>query len=58
MPTWNGADCGSGLLGVTTLFLLFSAFVAHDLVRNLYDFHEGSTMGSGLVKSIAGLFGG
>jgi hypothetical protein len=53
---WGGIWVG--LLGVTTVFLLFCAFVAHDLVRNLYDFHEGSSAGSGLVKAIAGMFGG
>ena len=30
----------------------------HDLVRNLYEFQSGGTMGSGLVSKIAGLFGG
>jgi hypothetical protein len=53
---WSGLWVG--LLGVTSVFLLFSSFVALDLVRNLYDFHEGGTMGSGFVRAIAGLFGG
>jgi hypothetical protein len=55
-PEWSGLSVG--LLGVTTLFLVFSLFIAHDLVRNLYDFHEGARDGSGLVKSIASLFFG
>jgi hypothetical protein len=53
---WSGMWVG--FLGVTSVFLLFSTFVAWDLVRNLYDFHEGGTLGSGLVQSIAKLFGG
>ncbi len=53
---WSGLWVG--LLGVTTLFLLLSSFIALDLVRNFYDFHEGGTMGSGLVRAIAGMFGG
>jgi hypothetical protein len=53
---WSGLWVG--FLGVTSLFLFFSTFVAWDLVRNLYDFHEGGTMGSGLVQSIAKMFGG
>jgi hypothetical protein len=53
---WSGIWVG--LLGVTSVFLLLSSFVALDLVRNLYDFHEGGTAGSGLVRAIAGVFGG
>jgi len=53
---WSGLWVG--LLGVTSVFLLFSTFVALDLVRNLYDFHEGGTIGSGFVRALAGLFGG
>jgi hypothetical protein len=53
---WSGLWVG--LLGVTSVFLLFSSFVALDLVRNLYDFHEGGTFGSGFVRALAGLFGG
>jgi len=55
-PEWSGLSIG--LLSVTTVFLVFSLFVAHDLVRNLYEFREGATAGSGLVRSIAGLFFG
>jgi hypothetical protein len=53
---WSGPWVG--VLGFTTVCLLFAAFVAHDLVRNLYEFQSGGTMGSGLVRMIAGLFGG
>ena len=55
-PEWSGLWVG--MLGVTTLFLFFASFVAYDLVRNLYDFQSGGTMGSGLVRAIAGMFGG
>ena len=53
---WSGLWVG--MLGVTTLFLFFASFVAYDLVRNLYDFQSSGTMGSGLVRAIAGMFGG
>jgi hypothetical protein len=53
---WSGLWVG--LLGFTSVCLLFAAFVAHDLVRNLYEFQSGGTMGSGLVRLIAGMFGG
>jgi hypothetical protein len=55
-PEWSGLWVG--MLGVTTAFLFFASFVAYDLVRNLYDFQSGGTMGSGLVRAIAGMFGG
>jgi hypothetical protein len=55
-PEWSGLWVG--MLGVTTLFLFFASFVAYDLVRNLYDFQSGGTLGSGLVRAIAGMFGG
>jgi hypothetical protein len=55
-PEWSGLSIG--LLGVTTFFLVFSLFVAHDLVRNLYEFREGGSAGSGLVRMIAGMFFG
>jgi hypothetical protein len=55
-PEWSGLWVG--MLGVTTLFLFFASFVAYDLVRNLYDFQSSGTMGSGLVRAIAGMFGG
>ncbi len=53
---WSGLWVG--MLGVTTVFLVFSLFVAHDLVRNLYEFREGGSAGSGLVRAIAGMFFG
>jgi len=53
---WSGVWVG--LLGFTSLCLVFAAFVAHDLVRNLYEYQAGGTMGSGLVRMIAGMFGG
>lgn len=54
-PEWGGLWVG--LLGVTSVFMLFMAFIAMDLMRNLNDFHDGG-VASGLVRSIAGLFGG
>jgi hypothetical protein len=53
---WSGVWVG--LLGFTTVCLFFAAFVAHDLVRNLYEFQSGGTMGSGLVRVFSGMFGG
>jgi hypothetical protein len=53
---WSGVWVG--LLGFTTVCLFFAAFVAHDLVRNLYEYQSGGTMGSGLVRMISGMFGG
>ncbi len=53
---WSGIWVG--LLGFTTICLLFAAFVAHDLVRNLYEYQSGGTMGSGLVRMLSGMFGG
>ncbi|MDG3003298.1 helix-turn-helix domain-containing protein [Paludisphaera mucosa] len=50
---WDGLSVG--LLAVASLFIFLSSFLAFDLVRNLYDFHEGGPA-SGLVKSISGLF--
>jgi hypothetical protein len=55
-PEWSGLWVG--LLGFTTLCLFVAAFVAHDLVRNLYEFQSGGTLGSGLVRLFAGMFGG
>jgi hypothetical protein len=55
-PEWSGLWVG--LLAFTTLCLFLASFVAHDLVRNLYEFQSGGTAGSGLVRLIAGLFGG
>jgi hypothetical protein len=53
---WSGVWVG--VLGFTTICLFFAAFVAHDLVRNLYEYQSGGTMGSGLVRMISGMFGG
>ena len=39
-------------------FLFLASFVAMDMVRNLAEFQAGGTMGSGLVRMIAGMFGG
>jgi len=55
-PEWSGLWVG--LLSFTTFCLFLAAFVAHDLVRNLYEFQSGGTAGSGLVRMIAGMFGG
>jgi hypothetical protein len=53
-PEWGGLWVG--LLGFTSVLLLFASFIAIDLMRNLYDFHD-TPVASGLVRSIAGLFG-
>jgi hypothetical protein len=56
-----GAEWGGlwvGLLGVATLFTLLLTFVTMDVVRNLYEYRGSNPVSSGLVKSIAGLFGG
>jgi hypothetical protein len=50
---WGGLWVG--LLGVTTLFMLFLAFVSMDLVRNLYDY-RGDSPASGIVRTLAGLW--
>lgn len=44
-------------LGITTLAMLLAAFVGMDLVSNLNEF-RGDGPPSGLVKAVAGLFGG
>ena len=49
---WGGLWVG--MLAAATVFMLLLAFVGMDLIRNMYDYHEGGP-GSGLVKSIAGL---
>jgi hypothetical protein len=54
-PEWGGLWVG--LLGFTTVCLLFASFIAVDLMRNLYEFHD-TPVASGLVRSLAGLFGG
>jgi hypothetical protein len=53
---WSGIWVG--LLGFTTICLFLAAFVAHDLVRNLYEYQSGGTLGSGLVRTLSGMFGG
>jgi hypothetical protein len=53
---WSGLWVG--MLGLTTLSLFFASFVALDMVRNLAEFQAGGTLGSGLVRMIAGMFGG
>ena len=53
---WSGVWVG--VLGFTTICLFLGAFVAHDLVKNLYEFQSGGTMGSGLVRMFSGMFGG
>jgi hypothetical protein len=52
---WSGVWVG--LLGVSTVLLLFLSFISLDLMRNLYEFRDGGPA-SGLVRMIAGLFGG
>ena len=52
---WSGVWVG--LLGVSTVLLLIVSFISLDLMRNLYEFRDGGPA-SGLVKAIAGLFGG
>ena len=56
-PPPNGAALWVGLLGFTTVCLLFASFIAIDLVRNLYDFHD-TPVASGMVRAFAGMFGG
>ena len=52
---WSGLWVG--LLGVTTLLLLIVSFISVDMIRNVYEFHNDGAA-HGLVKAIAGLFGG
>ena len=49
---WGGLWVG--MLGVASVLMLFLAFVAMDLVHNLYQL-QNDTPASGLVKSLAGL---
>ena len=51
---WGGIWVG--LLGVTSVMLLVSAFISMDLINNLYEL-RGDGAASGLIKSIAGLLG-
>jgi hypothetical protein len=55
-PEWSGLWVG--MLGATTFCLFLASFVALDMVKNLSDFQAGGTLGSGLVRMIAGMFGG
>lgn len=60
-PAGASAEWGGlwvGLLGVATFFMLLLSFVTMDVVRNLYEFRGPTPVSSGLVKTIAGLFGG
>lgn len=52
---WDGLSVG--LLAAASFFIFFAAFIAQDLVRNLYDFNEGG-VASGLVQSISGMLFG
>ena len=54
-PEWGGLWVG--LLGFTTVCLLFASFIALDLMRNLNEFHD-TPVASGLVRGLAGMFGG
>ena len=59
MPAGPQAEWGGiwvGLLGATSALVFVSLILSIDLVRNLYEF-QGAGPGSGLIKSIAGLFG-
>ena len=58
MPTGPQAEWGGiwvGLLGFSSVLVLLSAFLAHDLVRNLYEF-QGPGVASGLIQQLGGLF--
>ena len=52
---WGGLWVG--VIIFSTLVVMITAFVTMDLVNNLYEY-RGSTVSSGLVKSIASLFPG
>jgi hypothetical protein len=52
---WSGLWVG--MLGVSTVLLMIVSFISYDLMRNLYEFRDGGPA-AGLVKAIAGLFGG
>ena len=55
-PEWSGLWVG--MLGVHHALPLLRVVRRYDMVRNLYEFQSGGTMGSGLVRAIAGMFGG
>lgn len=52
---WGGLWIG--MLSVATLLMFLVCFVSFDMARNLYEFREGGPA-SGLVRALAGLFGG
>jgi hypothetical protein len=52
---WGGLWVG--LLSVATLLMFLVCFISFDMARNLYEFRDGGPA-SGLVRAIAGLFGG
>jgi hypothetical protein len=59
MPSGPQAEWGGiwvGLLAATSVLTFVSMVFAYDLIHNLYEF-QGSGPASGLIKSIAGLFG-
>ena len=59
LPSGPQAEWGGiwvGLLGATTALVFVSLVFSIDLVRNLYEFQSAGPA-SGLIKSIAGLFG-
>ena len=59
VPAGPQAEWGGiwvGLLGASSVLIVVAAFFSIDLVRNLYEF-QGNGPASGLIKSIAGLFG-
>ncbi|WP_435009052.1 helix-turn-helix domain-containing protein [Tundrisphaera lichenicola] len=59
VPAGPQAEWGGiwvGLLGATSFLILVSMVFSIDLIRNLYEF-QGDGPASGLIKSIAGLFG-
>ena len=56
-PTAEWGGLWVGLIMFSTLVVMITTFVTMDLVNNLYEY-RGSTVSSGLVKSIASLFPG
>ncbi len=59
MPSGPQAEWGGiwvGLLAATATLTFVSMVFSYDLIHNLYEF-QGSGPASGLIKSIAGLFG-
>lgn len=53
---WGGLWVG--LLGFATFLSLLTAFLALDLVRNMYSWRGETPVASGIIKGISGLFGG